>query len=45
MDADKNQPVVVGSMLQKYSLSVLAAFLAEFVTYPLDLVALQTRNK
>jgi len=38
MDADKNQPVVVGSMLQKYALSVLAAFLAEFVTYPLDLV-------
>lgn len=30
--------VVVGSMFQKYSLSVLAAFLAEFVTYPLDLV-------
>ena len=34
----KSNNVTQGSMLQKYSLSVLAAFVAEFVTYPLDLV-------
>ena len=35
---ESSDDVVVGTMLQKYVLSVLAAFLAEFVTYPLDLV-------
>ena len=39
MDPDKNRSSQqVGSMLQKYALSVVAAFFAEFVTYPLDLV-------
>ena len=42
MDPDKNRPsagvTAAGTMLQKYALSVVAAFCAELVTYPLDLV-------